>query len=105
MSKEEVNPGEDCPFCLTATKPGSSVCTSCGANRVFDVTSKNVVAVTALNLFVKIAAVIMVLVGAGMISSNYNVLALFVFAGMILMVVGADRFSKSCSEYMWQRKE
>ena len=36
MSKDEINPGENCPHCRTTSKPGSTVCTGCGAVRRLD---------------------------------------------------------------------
>ena len=105
MSKEKVNPGENCPFCLTVTKPGSSVCTSCGANRVFAVIKENFFFITALNLLVKFVAIILALVSVFQFAGDHIAWGMLSIASIALVVFGATYLEKCCSEYMWERQK
>ena len=105
MSKEKVNPGEDCPFCLTATKPGSTVCASCGASRVFGPIgqAKHLVKLAQVCLVPVVIILFFCAMGAGM--SGRSGLSICSLAFIGLCIYGVVSFEKKQSEYIWQRKE
>ena len=102
MSKEKINPGESCPFCLAATNPGSSVCISCGASRAYSLGGLTTLMLSALGIIGTIA-VLCALLTASFGESLGGAFAIFmivpfcVYTGMYLYKKGG--------EYIWQRKE
>ncbi len=104
MSKEKVNPGENCPFCKNTTNPGSTVCVSCGATRVLGLAGEAKRLVT-LSQFVLIPAFIISALCGVFVGSDHSGIALLSFVISGLCFYGGIRFEKSQKEYIWQRKE
>ncbi|SHN65519.1 hypothetical protein SAMN02745728_01538 [Desulfovibrio litoralis DSM 11393] len=97
MSKEKINPGEECPFCLTTTARGSVVCSACGAARQYDVYGF----VGGLIKLAGVVAVICLLVGAFAIFFSDNKILPFLIMVVPLIIVTLLR--RKFGTYGWVR--
>ncbi len=105
MPKQQINPGEDCPYCLTTTRPGSTACSGCGETRQYDfVGVKGVVANILKTLLVVVGVMGFIVIGLEMQGSEGVFLA-WLYASLFLTLCflpGYFLYTKY-GEYVWVR--